>query len=278
MATTQILIVEDESIVAENIRRNLEHLGYSVFSVVSSGERAIKEVEVKVPDLVLMDIVLQGEMDGIETAKKIRSRFNIPVVYLSAYSDEKTLERAKITEPFGYIIKPFNERELHTNIEIALYKHKMEKRLKESERRLRESNQWLVSIIKSIGDAVIAVDLEGTIKLMNPLAEALTGWKQDEASGKSLTTIFNIISEETDKQIENPITKTIREDIFYGLAEYTVLITKEGIKIPVDIIGSTIKDDRDSIIGIVLIFYDIIERRKVDEALQISGHQMADCL
>jgi PAS domain S-box-containing protein len=271
MATTQILIVEDESIVAEHIRRNLEHLGYSVSSVVSSSEKAIKEVEVKVPDLVLIEIELQGKMDGIETANKIRSRFNIPVVYLTAYSDEKTPELAKITEPFGYVIKPFTERELHTNIEIALYKHKMERELKERE-------QWLSASLKSLGDAVIATDKKGVIKHMNPIAEALTGWKQEDASGKSLATVFNIISEETDKQIENPVTKAIREDIFYGLAEHTLLIMKEGMKIPVDIIGSTIRDDRDSVIGIVLIFFDIIERRRVDEALQISGHHMADCL
>ncbi len=112
MTETQIVIVEDESIVAEHIRRYLQKMGYSVSSVAYSGEKAIAEVEKKSPDLVLMDIVLQGEMDGIETARQIRSRFNIPVVYLTAYSDEKILERAKITEPFGYVIKPFYEREL----------------------------------------------------------------------------------------------------------------------------------------------------------------------
>jgi CheY-like chemotaxis protein len=115
-----------------------------------------------------MDIVIHGGMDGIETAGKIRSFFDIPVVFLTAYADEKTLERAKITEPFGYLIKPFKERELHVTIEIALYKHEMEKKLK-------EKNQWLVSVIESIGDAVIATDPDGTIRLMNPIAEALTG-------------------------------------------------------------------------------------------------------
>ena len=204
-------------------------------------------------------------MDGIETAGQIHSLFDIPVVYLTAYADEKTIERAKITEPFGYLIKPFKERELHITIEIALYKHEMEKKLKESERRLREKNQWLVAVIESIGDAVIATDPEGTIQLMNPIAEALTGWNQKEALGKTLTDVFNIISEENDKKIEDPVTKAIREDMFYGLAERTVLISKQGIKMPVDIIGSTIKTDGNSIIGIVLIFYDIIERNRIYE-------------
>jgi PAS domain S-box-containing protein len=148
----------------------------------------------------------------------------------------------------------------------------MEKILKESERRLRESNQWLDAMIKSLGEAVIATDEKGIIKIMNPFAEALTGWKREDALGKPLTTVFNIISEETDKQIENPVTKAIREDIFYGLAYHTLLITKEGMRIPVDVIGSTIKDDKDSIIGIVLIFYDITERKKIDDALKISKH------
>jgi PAS domain S-box-containing protein len=262
----QILVVEDEIIIAEDIQRKLKKMGYVVPVIVSSGEEAIKKTEENNPDLVLMDIVVYGKTDGIEAAEQIRSHFDIPVVYLTAFADEKTLERAKLTEPFGYLIKPFKEKELQITIEIALYKHKMEKRLKESERRLRESNLWLAAVIKSIGDAVIATDPEGTIRLMNPIAEAMTGWKQEEAFGKPLTTVFNIISE-IDKMIENPVTKAIREDSFYGLADRTVLITKEGLKIPIDIIGSIIKDYRDNIIGVVLSFYDIIERNRICETL-----------
>jgi PAS domain S-box-containing protein len=251
----QILVVEDEIIVAEDIRRSLQSLGYAVPSVAASGEETIKMVEELHPDLVLMDIMLQGEMDGIETAEQIHSRFNIPVVYLTAYSGEEILERAKITEPFGYIIKPFKKRELHINIEIALYKHKMEKKLK-------ESGYWMSAMLKSLGEAVMSTDKNGVIITMNPFAEALTGWKQKDALGKTLTTVFNVISEDTGKQAEDPVTKLIREGSFYGLAENTILITKEGVKLPVEIIGSLIKDDRDSIIGTVLVFYDIIERKK----------------
>jgi PAS domain S-box-containing protein len=266
MANERILIVEDEIITADDIRESLLDMGYSVPGIVSSGEKAIEKLEEDNPDLVLMDIMIMGEMDGIETANQIRSRFNIPVVYLTAYSDKEIMERAKISEPFGYILKPFNERELKINIEIALYKHKMERRLKESE-------QWLSSILKNLGEAVIATDINGIVEFMNPFAEALTGWKLEDASGKPLTTVFNIISEGSDKPIENPMVKAIREDIFYGLANNTMLITKEGMKIPVDIIGSTIKDDSDRIIGIVLIFSDIFERLKVDKALKITKHQ-----
>jgi len=258
MIKNKIMVVEDESIVAEHIRKSLENMGHSVTSVASSGEKAIKDAKDKTPDLVLMDIVLDGELDGIETAKLIRSLFNIPVVFLTAYSDEKILERAKITEPFGYLIKPFNDTDLRIIIEIALYKHKMEKEL-------RDSEQWLTATLKSLGEAVITTDKIGIVKTINPFAEVLTGWKREDALGKPLATVFNVISEGTDKNVKNPIKKAIQEGSFYGLADRTFLIAKEGAKMPVDIIGSAIKDDRDNIIGVALIFYDIIERNRVYE-------------
>ncbi len=130
MANTRIMIVEDEWTVAEDIKISLQNLGYAISSVTSSGKEAIQKAEEDRPDLVLMDIVLQGEMDGIEAANQIRSRFNIPIVYLTAYADEKVLERAKITEPSGYIVKPFINEDLKITIEIALYKHKAEKERK----------------------------------------------------------------------------------------------------------------------------------------------------
>ena len=207
-----------------------------------------------------MDINLNGKMDGIEAASKIHSFSDIPILYLTAYTDEKTLERGKITEPHAYIIKPFKDRELQINIEIAFYKNRIGKMLKESERSLREKNQWLAAVIECIGDAVIATDTEGKIRLMNPIAEALTGWKQEEVLGKPLAGVFNIIDEETGKQIGDLVTKAIEEDRFYGLSDHTVLITKEGLKIPVDIMGSSIKIDGDNIIGIVMVFCDVCGR------------------
>ncbi|MBF0457269.1 MAG: response regulator [Nitrospirae bacterium] len=120
-----ILIVEDEIIVSMEIQERVQRLGYRVCDAVSTGELAIEIAGEKHPDLVLMDIRLEGEMDGIEAASVIQKQFRIPVVYLTANSDDKTLLRAKLTEPFGFILKPFHERDLRTNIEMALYKHKM---------------------------------------------------------------------------------------------------------------------------------------------------------
>lgn len=261
MSKKQILIVEDESIVAEDLRETLISLGYAVLSVESSGEKTIKKIEGMRPDLVLMDIMLQGAMDGIETAKQIHDRFDIPVLYITSYSDEHILERAKITEPYCYMIKPFKERELYINIEIAIYKHYMEKKLKESE-------HWLASTIKCLGEAVISTDKDGLIKTMNPFAEAMTGWKSGEAFAKPISTVFNIISEKPGVRVENPVTKTIREGMFYGLAENTVLVSKEGMRVPVDIIGSLIRDDMGNIMGTVMIFDDIIERKRLGERLK----------
>jgi len=191
----QILVVEDENIVAKDIEHRLKALGYHVPALASSGEEALKRAQETSPDLVLMDIRLKGAMDGVETAEELRRRFNIPVVYLTAYADANTLQRAKVTEPFGYILKPFEERELYTCIEVALYKHQMERRLKESE-------QWLVTTLQCIGDAVMATDVAGQVKFLNPVAEELTGWKQAEAVEHSFPEVFHILAREDLSGIE----------------------------------------------------------------------------
>ncbi len=123
MKNIRILVVEDEAIVAMVIKKRLVNLGYIVSGIAATGKDAITKVEGTFPDLVLMDIMLKGEIDGIEAAQQIKEQFSIPVVYLTAHSDEKTLERAKLTEPYGYIIKPFTESDLTSNIEIAIHKH-----------------------------------------------------------------------------------------------------------------------------------------------------------
>jgi CheY-like chemotaxis protein len=128
---TRILVVEDEKIVAMDVKNMLENLGYTVPAIASSGGEALQKIEEIKPDIVLMDIMLDDHMDGVETTHEIRSRFAIPVVYVTAYADENTLERAKTTAPYGYILKPFEEKELHTTIQIALYKHELEKKIRE---------------------------------------------------------------------------------------------------------------------------------------------------
>ena len=137
MTKTKILVVDDQIDVAESIKNTLEHLGYAVPAIAYYGQEAIKLAGEMRPDLILMDIKLAGNLDGVEAAAAIQSRLDVPVVYLTAYADDQTLQRAQVTEPFGYILKPFTSRELHSAISIALYKHAIEHRLKKSEARYR---------------------------------------------------------------------------------------------------------------------------------------------
>ena len=179
MGKVQILVVEDEKDLAKLIQRILNRLGYGIAAVVDSGEDAIKAAEKTFPDLVLMDIKLKGEMDGIEAAELIRTRFNIPVVYVTAFTNDTILQRAKISEPFGYLVKPFKKRELQTTIEMALFKHKEEEKLKKSERRL-------ATIIRNIGDGLIVMNQDWNITTFNLAAEQLFGYLGAEILGKPL--------------------------------------------------------------------------------------------
>jgi PAS domain S-box-containing protein len=258
MPSFKILVVEDESIVAMDIKHRLESMGYLVPAITSSGEEAVEKAAETIPDLVLMDIVLKGEMDGIDAAQQIKDSLDIPVVYLTAYSDERTLKRAKITGPFGYIIKPFEDRELHSAIEVALYKHEMESKLKENEK-------WLSTTLESIGDAVITTDKDGFITFMNPIAQMLTEWEQEEALGNPLGSVFKTINEETGDSIEIPVNEVLQKGSITNIKDHTVLITKNGTRIPIDDTTAPIKDDKNNTNGIVLIFQDITQRKSAEK-------------
>jgi putative two-component system response regulator len=150
MTTATILVVEDEAITAKDLQATLEDLGYAVCGTASSGAEAVQKAEANRPDLVLMDIVLQGEMDGIEAAERIRASWGIPVVYLTAHSDNETIRRASITEPYGYIVKPFTERELHSNVEISLYKSRMDRLYRESCERIEKNLRGTIDCISEL--------------------------------------------------------------------------------------------------------------------------------
>jgi PAS domain S-box-containing protein len=261
MKEARILVVEDEKIVAKDVENRLKNMGYQVPAVASTGEDAIIRAEEFRPDLVLMDIMLKGAMDGVTAAETIRGRFNIPVIYVTAYSDQNTLDRAKISEPYGYLLKPFEERELHSTIEMALYKHKMEKRIKESE-------QWLSTTLRSIGDGVIATDRNGHVAFMNPVAESLTCWNQSQALGRDLAEVFNIIDEKTRTHVESPAVRILREHTGYKLPYNVILIGKDGSEIPVDDSAAPIVDEKGAIVGTVIAFRDITERKMAERVLR----------
>jgi PAS domain S-box-containing protein len=246
MQNAKIMIVEDERIIARDIKNRLEHLGYHVAAIASSGDEAIRKAACAHPDLVLMDIVLKGDMDGVQTAEKIQSQFNIPLIYLTAYSDDGTLERAKTTEPSGYLLKPFHIKELRSSIEIALHKHR-------TERKLREETKWLDITLRSIGVGVIVTDINGSVTFLNPVSEILTGWKKKEALGKDLRKILKITNKEARILPENP------------LAEHTILIDKDGREALIDLNATTIQDDGGNNIGSFIVLRDITERCKVQD-------------
>lgn len=267
MRPVRVLVVEDESIVAEDIQEQLTHMGHSVVGIAASGEQALALAEEARPQLVLLDIRLQGAMDGIEAADIMRSKFHIPVVYLTAHSDDATLERAKKTEPNGYLLKPFEERDLRVNIEMALYKHQMEQCIRESEQRY-------ATTLSSIGDGVIATDESGNITFMNPVAERLTCFSHEEALGVPLESIFNIVNEHSRVAVPNPVLRALREQTAVDLENHTILVNRMGGEIPIEDCAAPIRDGRNGIHGGVLVFRDVTQRRQAAEAQRRAEEQL----
>ncbi|MGA1868437.1 MAG: response regulator [bacterium] len=251
----KIMVVEDELIVAEDYKRCLQFLGYEVSAIVSSGEDAVKQVKENPPHLILMDIKLKGEMNGIEAAHLIHSDFDIPIVFVTGYADDTTLQEMIQSEPYGFIFKPFQYKELHGVIETALYKHKMEKQLKEKE-------AWLFTTLQSIGDAVITTDKTGKISFMNPMAEKLTGWNLPEVKDKLLEEVLIMVNEDTGESVKIPFNRVLKEGSVVSVANNVSIINKKKKKIPIDDSGSPIKDGKGNISGMVLIFRDVTQRRK----------------
>ncbi|MFZ1280551.1 MAG: PAS domain S-box protein [Ignavibacteriaceae bacterium] len=263
MEKKKIFIVEDESIVSLEIQSRVKHLGYSVSGTAAYGDEAIRKVIDLKPDLILMDIRIKGELDGIETAAEIKKIYEVPIIFLTAYADPVTIQRAKITDPFGYIIKPFEERELHISIEIALYKDHTQKLI-------REKDKWLTTILRSVGDAVIATDTFGKIKFINNVAERLTGFTKEEAINKELSSIFKIRSEATKEYAQNAVQKVMQTGEVVGLANHTELVSRNGIVYPIADSGSPIRDENGNITGVVVVFQDLSYYKKTEELINIQ--------
>lgn len=262
MDKARILVVEDEGIVAEDIQMSLEDFGYHVTAVVTTGEEAVQKAQESQPDLVLMDVVLQGEIDGIEAAGLIQSSLGIPVIYLTAFADDEMLKRAKITEPFGYLIKPFRDRDLRSSIEIALYRHKLDTALK-------ESREWLSVTLNSIGDAVIATDPAGLVQFMNPVAQQLTGWDESAAQGRPLSEVAGIVSEKTGERSPDAPDGRGDQEAPALNGGNLVLTSKDGTTRIIDAKESPIRDHHGNSVGMVVVFRDITDRKRSEERLEL---------
>ena len=257
-ALIHILIVEDERIIARDIRDCLENLGYSVVGIAASGEEAIAKATECHPDLILMDIQLKSEMDGIQAADIIWNQLKIPVIYSTGYSDTSTLERAKATAPFGYILKPVEERELYVAIETALQRYHLDVELKKRE-------QWLTTILRGIGDGVIVINAQGQIKFLNLIAEALLGYPQNTLQEQLLTDFFQIVHEFTLEPIENPAILALERGEICLLPEQTLLVTRSGTMVPISDSAAPLRDEQGTITGAVLVFRDITDKRLAEE-------------
>ena len=255
MEEIKIIIVEDESIVALDIQQRLEAMGYSVVATAASGEDAIEQCEATPPDLVLMDIRLNGEIDGIETAGHIRSHADIPVIYLTAYADDDTLQRAKISEPFGYLIKPIEDKELKTAIEISLQRHRFEQALKESE-------QWLSTILNSIGEGVIATDTEGRVRYINAVAETLMDCLLKDSRGDHLEKVIETLNENAQEIILQDIKKILSGIAIFLPLRTSVLTDEDGSERSIEHRVTAIHDDKGDIMGAVVILKDVTERKQ----------------
>ncbi len=268
MSKPRILVVEDEGIIAEDIQMSLQELGYEVVGVVNSGEDAVRVAENEHPDLVLMDIMLQGEVGGTEAAAQIRKSLSIPIIYLTAYSDEKILDKAKIAEPFGYMIKPFQDRELHSNIEMALFKDRLEKELSQSRERFSVT-------LSSIGDAVIATDREGAITFLNPRASDLTGWSENEAISVPLSRVFRTIDPRNGNRVDDFVNKTLERGEPASIeSDHIALVDKDGRKCDIEANASPIRTDDGDVIGVVVVFRDVSERKRFQERLKLLSLAM----
>lgn len=232
----RIFVVEDEAVVALDIRHRLQDLGYDVAGMASSGEDAMSAVGVSRPDVVLMDVNLGAGIDGIETAARIKEHFRIPVVYITAFSDNELISRIRVTEPFAYVLKPFEESELHAAIEIALLRHRLETTI-------REQKQLLAITLDNIDDGVIVAGTDGAIRYMNPVAEALTGWSVDEAVGRPLHDVYTVLPPAT-------------------------LLSRDGSRYEVDYRSNMMVDETGTWSGFVHSFTDVSEREASRRALE----------
>ncbi len=259
MDDSRILIVEDEKIICLDLQRRLEKFGYAVVGIAATADEAVAKATELRPDIILMDIMLGEDSDGIDAATQIKDLLAIPVIFLTAYADDKTLERAKAAEPFGYVLKPFKERELYTTIDIALYKSGVDKKLAQQER-------WFSGILHGVADGIIATDTDNIIEFMNPVAEKLTGWQEDLARGRNLKEVFQVYDAGSETRLELPdaTTGNPRGPLYF---EDVFLTNKQGARIHVNGTVAPINVEKDLIRGQAIAFRDVTAIKRMSDTI-----------
>lgn len=254
--TARILIVEDEMILAKELEMRLKKRDWEVVGIARTSERAIELAAKERPDLVLMDIHIDGLPDGVDTARAIWQQFSIGSVFLTGYGDEATIQRAKSAEPLGYILKPFGERDLQTTVEMALVKSRLQQKL-------RENEAWLSVTLNSVAEGLIATDAQGKIRLMNKPAEALTGWDAADVIGYDFDDVWRAVG------VADPVQEVTRSRRKVGTADEDVMLKSlSGLLTPVQYAAQPIKNDKGALLGVVVTFTDMTRRRKLEDTLR----------
>ncbi|NDD66690.1 response regulator [bacterium] len=264
MTLKRLLVVEDEALVATDLSFRLQALGYEVVGIADNAIDAWALCEAQVPDLVLMDIHIKGDRDGIETAHTIRRRWDIPVVYVTAYSDDATVGRATESDPFGYILKPFDERTVQITIEIAFHKYRTQNALKQRE-------QWIRSVIDTLSDWVVVTNRDGVIEFLNTGAQAGLG----AAVGESLQSVIRLVDREGHLMMMNPIELVAKSGV-PQMMEWVCVERRDAPPVTVSISAAPLLDHHDSQRGVVTCFHNISRRKEVERALWTVQQSVTD--
>jgi len=259
-AKARILVVEDDTAVARDLCRRIERLGYHVVDVSSSCEQALQAARLTRPDLLLMDVRLNG-IDAIDAAMDISRTVDVAVLFLTAHADRVTLNRVKQSNPDGFVLKPLQQRDMMVAIEFALHRHYVERRLKSSERRF-------AATLASVVDAVVATDREGRITFMNPAAQTLTGRSFTEAQDLPVDDIVPLRSETTGIPLLPPVGEALNHRTTVRAAVPAMLVSGDGTLVPVDYNASAIIDDDSALVGAVMAFRDLRPQRQVESTLR----------
>jgi len=271
MANKKILVVEDEHITAEYLGYRLKHLGYEVLPILKRGEDVIEQVGDLQPDLILMDIMLEGDMDGIEAAERVLQTHDIPVIYLTALSDPRTFERAKVTGSFAYLVKPFDDTQLHRTIEMTLYKNMLEQQIKESQK-------WFSTTLRSIGDGVIASDDTGRVKFINPAAVTILETAAEELTGQSWYTFCHLIDADTGERLSDPVEQVLSSKQQVDLDDRAALVLADERQKFVEVNASPIMVKPGIVNGVVMVIRDISRKKAVEEDLRIKDMAIASSI
>ncbi len=260
-----ILIVEDERIVAKELQRSLTTLGYRVPYTAASCDDALRLADTQRPDLVLVDIRIRGERDGIATAQELARRYRVPVIYLTAYADKHTVERAKHTEPYGYLLKPVKLEELRSAVEIAFHKHAVDETLRARER-------WVSTTLAALGDAVVSTDAQGRVNYANPAAEALLARGVDTLRETPFEAAVPLRDERSNVPV-TPVTDCLRDR---AVRHVDALLTRaDGAERAISDSVSPLIDDRGELVGAVFVCHDVTDRRRMQREVEHNARLAA---